>query len=82
MGAAAELVIVTVWTGDSLPTAVLSKRSEVAEIVGRGGVTPCTANVVFTPTAAGTRSGALSITTNLLSPVLRAALSGIGNLRR
>ncbi len=38
----------------------------------------CTANVVFTPTAGGTRTGALNITTNLASPVVSASLSGTG----
>jgi uncharacterized protein len=38
----------------------------------------CTGNVVFTPTAAGTRSGALNITTSLANPVVSATLSGTG----
>ncbi len=39
----------------------------------------CNANVVFTPTAAGTRNGALNVTTtNLANPILSATLSGIG----
>lgn len=38
----------------------------------------CTATVVFTPTAAGTRSGSLNITTTLPNPVFTAALTGTG----
>jgi predicted extracellular nuclease len=38
----------------------------------------CSANVVFTPTASGPRSGALNITTNLSTPVVTAQLSGTG----
>jgi predicted extracellular nuclease len=38
----------------------------------------CTTNVVFTPTAAGTRTGALNITTTLVSPVFSATLTGTG----
>jgi hypothetical protein len=38
----------------------------------------CTANVVFTPTASGTRTGTLKITTNLPNPVFSAALTGTG----
>jgi predicted extracellular nuclease len=38
----------------------------------------CSANVVFTPTASGARSGALNVTTNLPNPVISASLSGTG----
>jgi hypothetical protein len=38
----------------------------------------CTANVVFTPTAVGTRTGALNIATTLSSPVFSVNLTGTG----
>jgi hypothetical protein len=38
----------------------------------------CTANVVFSPTASGTRTGALNITTNLATSVVSASLTGTG----